>query len=209
MEQNKEISKNKGWEYMQELAQNGDFTEHHTLYTPVPHKILRCLNLGSTAKLILLDLVSYMGDKHFSYPSIEDIALNCNMSHVTIQANIKELENKKFLNVMKRHNNTYYLPDKLHMNPYILLSEVLHEFRRTISSTGLSHRQRNKFIKDVLRSSIYTEKLKLLLEEYKGYLKLGKLYSNLGGREKFKVIIAEFSEEVKARFKEEYPEIVL
>ncbi|WP_099190812.1 helix-turn-helix domain-containing protein [Tepidibacter mesophilus] len=210
MKQNKEISKNKGWNYMQELAQNNELIENHTLYTPIPHKISRCLNLGSTPKIILFDLVSYMGNKYYSYPSIDDIALNCGMSHVTVQANMKELEAKKFLIVKRRRNNTYYLPDGLELNPYILLSEVLHGFRGTISKTGLlSDRQSNEFIRSILKSNIYIEKLNLLCKEYKSYLGMQQFYNNINGLTIFQEILGQFSEAVTEEFNREYPEIVL
>ncbi|WHH57950.1 helix-turn-helix domain-containing protein [Petroclostridium sp. X23] len=204
MERRKEISRQQGWEYMKELAENKEFIETHTLYTPIPHKISRCINLGSTAKIILLDLIGYMGDEHYCYPPIEDIALNCGMSHTTVQNNIKELEEKRFLIVNRNYNNTYYLLNALHLNPYILLSEVLHEVRSLISKTGvIADRQRNQFIKRVVKSEIYKERLHELSKEYDKYLTVANI--SYKGNKLLKV----FRGAVIAELNRQYPQIAL
>lgn len=42
-------------------------------YTIVPHKLLRCMNLSPQAKIILIDLISCMGNSNSAYPPIEDV----------------------------------------------------------------------------------------------------------------------------------------
>ncbi len=210
MEQSKGVLMKKAWDYMQELAQNKEVTESNQFYMPVPQKVLRCINLRGAAKIIFFDIVSYMGYNHYSYPSIEDIALNCGMSHATVQANMKELEEKKFLFVRRRRNNTYYLPDGLHLNPYILLSEALHGFSKVISRTGmLSDRKRNEWIKSVIDGEIYATKLIELSNEYDSYLDMEQPYIELGGLKKLKESLKGFTEAVTSEFSSQYPEIVL
>ena len=48
-----------------------------------------------------------MGDSNNAYPPIEDIALNCGMSHITVQKFTMELEDKRIIKIHRRHKITY------------------------------------------------------------------------------------------------------
>lgn len=150
--------KSGAWEYLREMAVDERVKVCHELFIPVPQKLLRCLNLTHHAKIILLDIMSYMGKNNHSFPPIDDIALNCGMSHATVQKYMIELEEMRILKVHRRHNNTYYLVDELKLSGCIILSEVLHEFRRRMKGAYfVSEKQKNKFLKKMLNIDAYTE----------------------------------------------------
>lgn len=176
----KESVKQGAWEYLTEMATDERTELCNKLFIPVPQKLLRCLNLSHQAKIILLDIMSYMGRNNNSYPPIEDIALNCGMSHATVQKFIKELEEKNILKVYRRQNNMYYLVNELKLSGYVMLSELLHEFRRRMkSSQYVSEKQRNKFIKKMLRISEYKtalEELEKVRAVYSENSKAGDIY---------------------------------
>ncbi len=137
------------WEYLKEMAGDERVKVCHELYIPVPQKLLRCMNLSYQAKIILLDIMSYMGKNNHVFPPIHDIALNCGMSHATVQKFIVELEEKRIVKVHRRHNNKYYLLGELKLSGYIILSEVLHEYRRRMKSAYfVSEELKNKFLKN-------------------------------------------------------------
>lgn len=162
----KEISKTvKGSasKYLIGMAEDKRLAICNTHYTIVPHKLLRCINLSPQAKIILLDLLSYMGDSNSAYPPIEDIALNCGMSHATVQKFIMELEEKRILKIHRRHNNTYYLLDELKLSGYITLSEILHKFRRRMKRAYMvSEKLKNKFLKGMVTTQAYADALDTL-----------------------------------------------
>ncbi len=76
--------KSGAWEYLREMAVDERVKVCHELFIPVPQKLLRCLSITHQAKMILLDILSYMGKNNHSFPPIDDIALNCGMSHATV-----------------------------------------------------------------------------------------------------------------------------
>lgn len=130
-------------QYLGEVAKDTSFTQHHKGFTTVPQKIHRCFGLTPYQRLIMIDLFGYMGDKHFCYPSQETIARNIGCSSKTIGRHLESLVEMGMIliNESQRHH-TYYLPDDLHKNPYVLLSEKTHEFisevRNTVNDYNLS-----------------------------------------------------------------------
>ncbi|MGC5775814.1 helix-turn-helix domain-containing protein [Paenibacillus pabuli] len=94
----------------------------------LPHKIHRCYGLSPYEKLILVDIVAYMSDQSQCYPTIEMIARNLGCSSKSVERHIAKLAVKKLILVSHSKNNTYYLPNYLHVHPYLLVSEKTHEF---------------------------------------------------------------------------------
>lgn len=56
------------------------------------------------------------------------VAMDLVSSSKTVGRHIGKLEDKKLILVSQGKNNTYYLPNYLHVHPYLLLSEKTHEF---------------------------------------------------------------------------------
>lgn len=111
-------------EYLGRIAKESTFTQKHKGFTIVPQKFHRCYGLTEYEKLILIDLWAYMGEKHHCFPSLESIARNVGCSSKTVDRHIHSLADKKLVLIgISQRNHTYYLPDDLHKNPYILMSE--------------------------------------------------------------------------------------
>ncbi|WP_223068824.1 helix-turn-helix domain-containing protein [Paenibacillus caui] len=143
--------------YLPKIAQESTFTDHHKGFTIVPHKFLRCYGLSEYEKLILIDLWSYMGDNHHCYPSIETIARNVSCSSKTVERHMDALAKKGLVLVSNsQRNNTYYLPNDMHKNPYLLLSEKTHEFIREVRNTVNDYKL-SQWIKGVVKSEVYHE----------------------------------------------------
>ncbi len=130
-------------DFLSRIAKDTSFTEHHKGFTTVPQKIHRCYGLSTYERMILTDLFGFMGNNHLCYPSQETLARNTGCSSKTIGRYLEALEKKGLIlisNSQKHH--TYYLPNDLHKNPHILMSEKTHEFvnevRETVNDSNLS-----------------------------------------------------------------------
>jgi len=144
-------------EYLGKIAKESTFSDQHNGFTIVPKKFSRCYGLTEYEKLILIDLWAYMGDKHHCFPSLESIARNVGCSSKTVERHIGYLSEKNLILIgNSQRNHTYYLPNDLHKNPYILMSEKTHEFisevRNTVNDYKLS-----QWIKGVVNSEVYLE----------------------------------------------------
>ncbi len=154
------ISKKSATEVMTELASDDLTNVCHKYFVQIPHKLLRCSNLSHQAKIILFDIIGYMGNNSYAYPPIEDIALNFDMNHSTVRKYINELEDKKILRVERRHNNTYFIYDELRLSGYIIISEVIHAYRRKMKQVkNISERKKNMFLKSIMDSPEYQSAL--------------------------------------------------
>lgn len=199
-----ETVKTGAWEYLTEMATDERTELCHKLYVPVPQKLLRCLGISMQAKMILLDIVSYMGKNPKAFPPIEDIALNCGTTHMTVQKFIKELEEKNILKVIRRNNNQYYLVDELKLSGYMMLSELLHEFRRRMKSSDyVSERLKNKFIKRMLTIPEY----QVALEELEKVRALFSEDRHAGSHyvSDYRSALREYAQVVKKELEAEYP----
>ncbi|GKU75955.1 hypothetical protein L3i20_v203520 [Paenibacillus sp. L3-i20] len=141
--------------YMDEVAKESNFTEKHKGYTIVPQKLHRCYGLNEYEKLILVDIIAYMSDKDECYPTMEMIARNIGCSSKTVERHIKKLEDKKLILVSQSKNNTYSLPNYLHVHPYLLLSEKTHEFIGSVRKQ-VNERELTLWIQVVVNSDGYT-----------------------------------------------------
>lgn len=147
--------------YMDEVAKESNFTGHHKGYTILPHKIHRCYGLSPYEKLILVDLVAYMSDQSQCSPTIEMIARNLGCSSKSVERHIVRLTEKKLILVSQSKNNTYYLPNYLHVHPYLLVSEKTHEFIGSVRKQ-VNERELTLWIQEVVKSEAcktYTARL--------------------------------------------------
>ncbi|MEJ9217663.1 helix-turn-helix domain-containing protein [Paenibacillus glucanolyticus] len=152
--------------YMDEVAKESNFTGHHKGYTILPHKIHRCYGLSPYEKLILVDIVAYMSDQSQCYPTIEMIARNLGCSSKSVERHIAKLAEKKLILVSQSKNNTYYLPNYLHVHPYLLVSEKTHEFIRSVRKQ-VNERELTLWIQEIVKSDAckaYTARLEKLHE---------------------------------------------
>ncbi|MEC0248176.1 helix-turn-helix domain-containing protein [Paenibacillus chitinolyticus] len=140
--------------YMDEVAKESNFTGCHKGYTIVPHKLHRCYGLNEYEKLILVDIIAYMSDKSQCYPTMEMIARNIGCSSKTVERHIANLAEKKLILVSHSKNNTYYLPNYLHVHPYLLLSEKTHEFIGSVKKQ-VNERELTLWIQGIVKSEDY------------------------------------------------------
>jgi len=140
--------------YMDQVAKESNFTGHHKGYTILPHKIHRCYGLSPYEKLILVDLVAYMSDQSQCYPTIEMIARNVGCSSKSVERHIATLAEKKLILVSQSKNNTYYLPNYLHVHPYLLVSEKTHEFIGSVRKQ-VNERELTLWIQEIVKSDDY------------------------------------------------------
>lgn len=142
-------------EYLPKIAKESTFTDQHKGFTIVPQKFIRCYGLTEYEKLILIDLWSYMGDKHLCFPSLGTIARNVGCSSKTVERHMETLESKELIHINKsQRNHVYYLPNDLHKNPYLLLSEKTHEFINKVKDT-VNDYMLSQWIKGVVNSEVY------------------------------------------------------
>lgn len=142
-------------DYLSKIAKESTFTEHHRGFTIVPQKFSRCYGLTNYEKLILIDLWGYMGDKSHCFPSLESIARNVSCSSKTVERHIEKLASKNLVLISNsQRNHTYYLPNDLHKNPYIMLSEKTHEFVSEVRDTVNDYKL-TLWIQDVVKDEIY------------------------------------------------------
>lgn len=160
--------------YMDEVAKESNFTGHHKGYTILPHKIHRCYGLSLYEKLILVDIVAYMSDQSQCYPTTEMIARNVGCSSKSVERHIATLAEKKLILVSRSKNNTYYLPNYLHVHPYLLISEKTHEFVRNVRKQ-VNERELTTWIQEIVKS-----------DDYKGYTaRLQRLHERRFATDKF------------------------
>lgn len=151
------------YQYMDETAKEDTYTAVHKGYTIVPHKILRCYGLSQYEKLILIDLISFMGDKSSCYPTKETIARNVGCSSKSVERHIRSLKEKGLIYINEgNRNHEYYLPRNFHQHPYLLMSEKTHEFinevRRAVNERELTH-----WIDGIVKEEVYQKFLSRLM----------------------------------------------
>ncbi len=122
-------------EYLSAFAQDNNteivMTANHG-YVVAPQKILRCYRLSDFEKLLLLELLSYMGENNYAFPSHKRLAFKLGKKSVSsIKKALNSLKDKGFITWTKGRgdigSNRYYLSE-LTVNPYIILSEFVHYF---------------------------------------------------------------------------------
>lgn len=125
-------------DYMRSIAENGTYANNNSYYVPLPHKLYRCLGLTIYEKMILTELIAYMGTNCYCFPTQETIALNIGATSKTVSEHLWRLHDKGFVIVdYRKHNNVYYLSVNLQDNPYVVLSELTHEFIREKRNFGM------------------------------------------------------------------------
>ncbi|MFV9511402.1 helix-turn-helix domain-containing protein [Tepidibacillus sp. LV47] len=144
-------------EYLAEIAKDGKYTDANRGYVIIPHKIKRCLGLSLYEKMLLECLLSYMGDSNKCYPTQERLALHMSCSSKTVERHLKSLKAKEFIEIEKPNkNNVYYLPNNLHENPYLLLSEKTYEFMNSVRGK-VNSGDLDKWVAEVVESETYQE----------------------------------------------------
>lgn len=171
---NSKISYEAANQFMDKIAQESQFTQTHKGYTKVPQKIHRCFGLSQYEKLILIDLVAYMSNKHKCYPTIETIARNVGCSSKSVERHLQMLHQKSFILISQsRKNNEYYLFNNLHVNPYLLISEKTHEFVNSVRHS-LNERELTSWIRKITSGENYQTFINKLesLNKYRSRLDL-------------------------------------
>lgn len=101
-------------------------------YVIAPQKIIRCFRLNDIEKVLLLELLSYMGANDYAFPSHKRLAFKLGKkSTASIKNALRSLKDKGFIDWRKGGgdigSNRYTLND-LYSNPYLIISEFTHFF---------------------------------------------------------------------------------
>ena len=97
----KHMTKTKIPEYLSKFAQDNNedmiMTSNHD-YVIAPQKILRCFRLNEIEKLVLFELLSYMGEKDYAFPSHKRLAFKLGKKSVSsIKKALNSLKDKGFI----------------------------------------------------------------------------------------------------------------
>lgn len=183
--------------YMGKVAKEKTFTDVHKGYTIVPHKIHRCFGLSHYERLIMIDLLAYMGDDSKCYPTQETIARNVGCSSKSVERHLKSLAQKNLILIRgTKKNNVYYLPNYLHEHPFLILSEKTHEFIASVRQS-VNERELTNRVDEIVKSEKYTEFI----------TKLEKVFSSplpFGREEEVKAILADYMQFLKNQFSDKF-----
>jgi predicted transcriptional regulator len=97
-------------------------------YVIAPQKIIRCFRLSDLEKTLFLELVSYMGDNNYAFPSHNYLAFRLGKKSTTsIKQALNSLRSKGLIDWSMGGGdwgtNHYEVPN-LFYNPYLIMSEV-------------------------------------------------------------------------------------
>lgn len=97
-------------------------------YLTVPENVKRCYYLDANEKMVLFELYSWAKDNGECKVAMDLVSLKLGITEKTVRTCIKELARKKFVQVSKQGRSNVYTFDDLKNNPYLVLSEFIHEF---------------------------------------------------------------------------------
>jgi hypothetical protein len=179
--------------YMDKVAKEKTFTDVHKGYTVVPHKIHRCFGLSQYERLIMIDLLAYMGDKSKCFPTQETIARNIGCSSKSVERHLKSLAQKHLILISgTNRNNEYYLPNDLHEHPYLLLSEKTHEFIASVRQS-VNERELTNWVEQIVKSEKYKEFITKLEKVFRSPLPFGR-------EEEVKAKLTDYMQFLKTQF---------
>ncbi|MFE4122924.1 hypothetical protein [Priestia sp. YIM B13486] len=137
-------------------------------YSTIPHAIRRCKRVSPAEKIILEEIYMSMGFGLESTITRKALANLLDMGVDTVRANIRKLQEKKFLAVGEFNERYYYFVKSLSLNPYIIMSELTHYAKRSylaklpksICDAGVQLR-----IEKLVKSEKYQEYINHILED--------------------------------------------
>ncbi len=97
-------------------------------YLTLPENVKRCYYLDANEKLVLFELYSWAKEDGKCQIAMDLVSLKLGISERTVRTCVKELAVKKFIQVSKQGRSNIYRFDNLMDNPYLVLSEFIHEF---------------------------------------------------------------------------------
>jgi len=97
-------------------------------YLTIPESVKRCYYLDANEKLVLFELYSWAKEDGKCKIAMDLVSLKLGITEKTVRKCIKELARKKFVQVSKQGRSNNYTFDDLKNNPYLVLSEFIHEF---------------------------------------------------------------------------------
>lgn len=101
---------------------------NHGKYLIIPENVKRCYYLDANEKLVLFELYSWAKEDGKCQVAMDLVSLKLGISERTVRTCVKELVKKKFVQVSKQGRANIYTFDALKDNPYLVLSEFIHEF---------------------------------------------------------------------------------
>ncbi|WP_046178962.1 helix-turn-helix domain-containing protein [Domibacillus tundrae] len=101
-------------------------------FVVTPQKILRCYRLTDFEKILLIDLLSLMGERGYAFPSHGTLAFRQGKkSTASIKSTLNSLCKKGFINWKAGGadlGTNHYKVQNLSYNPYIIMSEFTHYY---------------------------------------------------------------------------------
>ncbi|WP_211748084.1 hypothetical protein [Paenibacillus sp. Marseille-Q4541] len=95
-------------------------------FLTLPENVKRCYYLDANEKLVLFELYSWAKDDGKCQVAMDLVSLKLGISERTVRTCVKKLTGKKFVQVSKQGRANIYKFDNLKDNPYLILSEVIH-----------------------------------------------------------------------------------
>jgi len=97
-------------------------------FLTLPENVKRCCYLDANEKLVLFELYSWAKEDGTCKVSMDLVSLKLGISERTVRTCVKELAVKKFIQKSKQGRSNFYRCDNLKNNPYLVLSEFIHQF---------------------------------------------------------------------------------
>lgn len=117
-----------------EKRHNGK-TSYYSEYLPnkgyflkVPDSVRRCYYLEPNEKQVLFELYSWADDDGKAKVTIDLMALKLGITEKTVRQTVKSLDKKDFISIKKEGRANVYIMSTLKHNPYLVLSEFIHQF---------------------------------------------------------------------------------
>lgn len=96
-------------------------------YLTIPESVKRCYYLDANEKLVLFELYSWAKEDGTCRIAMDLVSLKLGISERTVRTCVKKLAKKEFVHISKQGRSNSYKFDNLKNNPYLVLSEFIHE----------------------------------------------------------------------------------
>ena len=122
---------------------------NNTHFLSVPQVLRRCFFLSVNEKAVLWELMSWLDDIGFSRVSLKTLSLYTGISEKTVSKMLNALVDKGIIRRKHTSSTDMFMVCDLSKNPYILLSEGIHYWIKTIVRRCLPEENRARKIENL------------------------------------------------------------